>query len=109
MHIFSTLPKQFTNIVDILKNQPIEEQILNSVSTILIEHETARTLRNTMTGSNLNLTRTSSNARTANVHGGKYQRTGGKGKHGQKPYHQKQETTDTSYITYYYCTRKGHK
>jgi len=41
MSIFATLPEQFANIVDILKNRPIEEQTLNSISTILIEHETA--------------------------------------------------------------------
>jgi len=41
MRFFATLPKQFANIVDILKNRPIEEQTLNSISTILIEHETA--------------------------------------------------------------------
>jgi len=41
MRIFATLPEQFANIVDILKNRPIEEQTLNFISTILIEHETA--------------------------------------------------------------------
>jgi len=70
--IFATLPDQFANIVDILKNRPIEGQTLNSISTILIEHETARALRNTMTGSNLNLAGTSSNALSANVNGGKH-------------------------------------
>ena len=72
MRIFATLPKEFGNIVEILKNRPIEEQILNSVSTILIEHETARALRNATTGSNLNLAGTSSNALTANGNDGKY-------------------------------------
>ena len=81
MRIFATLPKQFTNIVDILKNRPIEEQTLNSISTILIEHETAQVLHNTTTGSNLNLAGTSSNAQSANVNGGKHHRTNGKGKH----------------------------
>jgi len=79
MSIFATLPKQFANIVDILKNRPIEEQTLNSISTILIEHETARALCNTTTGSNLNLAGTSSNALSANVNGGKHHRTNGKG------------------------------
>jgi len=40
MHIFATLPEKFTNIVEILKNHPIEEQTLNFIGTILIEHET---------------------------------------------------------------------
>jgi len=40
IRIFATLPEQFTNIGNILKNRPIEEQTLNSISTILIEHET---------------------------------------------------------------------
>ena len=109
MHIFATLPEQFANIVDILKNRPIEEQTLNSVSTILIEHETARALRNTTTGSNLNLARTSSNALTANVNDGKHHRTGGKGKHRRKPYGQKKDSSNTSEIICYYCTRKDHK
>jgi len=81
MHIFATLPKQFANIVDILKNQPIEKQTLNSISRILIEHETARALRNTTTGPNLNLARTSSNPLSANINSGKHHRTNGKGKH----------------------------
>jgi len=81
MRIFATLPKQFTNIVDILKNRPIEEQTLNSISTILIEYETAQALHNTTTGSNLNLAGTSSNALSANVNGCKHHRTNGKGKH----------------------------
>ena len=72
MRIFATLPEEFANIVEILKNRPIEEQTLNSVSTILIEHETARALRNATTGSNLNLAGTSSNALTANANDGKY-------------------------------------
>jgi hypothetical protein len=29
MRIFATLPVQFANIVDIIKNQPIEEETLN--------------------------------------------------------------------------------
>jgi len=70
MRIFATLSEQFANIVDILQNQPIEELTLNSISTILIEHETARALYNTMTGSNLNLAGISSNALSANVNGG---------------------------------------
>jgi len=41
MRILATLPDQFANIVDILKNRPIEEQTLNSISTVLMEHETA--------------------------------------------------------------------
>jgi len=81
MSIFATLPEQFANIVDILKNRSIEEQTLNSISTILIEHETARALRNTTTGSNLNLAGTSSNALSANINGGMHQRTNGKCKH----------------------------
>jgi len=81
MRIFATLPEQFANIVDLLNNQTIEEQRLNSISTILIEHETARALRNTTTGSNLNVAGTSSNALSANVNGGKHHRTNGKGKH----------------------------
>jgi len=105
--IFATLPKQFTNIVDIVKNRLIEEQTLNSVSTILIEHETARALRNSTTDSNLNLARTSSNTLTANVNDGKHHQTGGKGKYRQKPYHQKKDILNTSYIICYYCTRKG--
>jgi len=109
MHIFATLPEQFANIVDIFQNQPIEEQTLNSISTILIEHETARALHNTMTGSNLNLAGTSSNALSANVNGGKHHRTNRKGKHHQKPYNKKQATSDPSNITCYYCTRRGHK
>jgi hypothetical protein len=109
MRIFATLPEEFVNIVDILKNWPIEEQTLNSVSTILIEHETARALRNATTGSNLNLAGTSSNALTANVNRGKHRRTRGKGKHRCKPYDQKQTTSNTSDIICYYCTRKGHK
>jgi len=40
IRILATLPEQFTNIVDILKNRQIEEQTLNSISTIVIEHET---------------------------------------------------------------------
>jgi len=106
---FANLPEQFTNIVDILKNRPIEEQTLNSVSTILIEHETARALRNTTTGSNLNLAGTSSNALTANANDGKHHRTSGKGKHRRKPYDQKKDSSNTSEIICYYCTRKGHK
>jgi len=90
MRILATLPEEFANIVEILKNRPIEEQTLNSVSTILIEHETARALRNATTGSNLNLAGTSSNALTANANSGKYRRTGGKRKFQQKPYNQKQ-------------------
>jgi len=109
MRIFATLPEQFANIVDILKNRPIEEQTLNSISTILIEHETARALRNSTTGSNLNLAGTSSNARSANVNGGKHHRTNGKGKHRQKPYNKRQAVSDSSNITCYYCTRIGHK
>ena len=81
MRIFATLPEQFTNIVDILKNRPIGEQTLNSVSTIIIEHKTARALRSTTTSSNLNLAGASGNALTANVNDGKHHRTGGKGKH----------------------------
>jgi len=81
MRIFATLPEQFANIVDILKNRPIEEQTLNSISMSLIERETARVLRNTTTGSNLNLAGTSSNALSTNVNGGKHYRTNGKGKH----------------------------
>jgi len=73
--IFATLPEQFANIVDILKNRPIEEQTLNSISTILIEHETAQALRNTTTGSNLNQAGTSSNALSANVNGSKLSQT----------------------------------
>jgi len=95
--------------VDILKNRPIEEQTLTSISTILIEHETARALRNTTTGSNLNLAGTSSNAQSANVNSGKHHRINGKGKHRRKPYNKKQATSDPSNITCYYCTRKGHK
>jgi len=109
MHIFATLPKQFANIVDILKNRPIEEQTLNSISTILIEHETARALRNTTTGSNLNLAGTSSNALSGNVNGGKHHQTNGKGKYRRKPYNKKQTTSDPSNITCYYGTRKEHK
>jgi len=99
IRIFSTFPEQFTNIVDILNNRPIEEQTLISISTILIEHETVRALRNTMTGSNLNLAGTSSNALSANVNGGKYHRTNGKGKHRRKPYNKRQATSDSSNIT----------
>ena len=95
--------------MDILKNRPIKEQTLNSISTILIEHETARALRNTTTGSNLNLAGTSSNALSANVNGGKHHRTNGKGKHRRKPYNMKRATSDPSNIMCYYCTRKGHK
>ena len=73
MRIFATLPEQFANIMNILKNRPIEEQTINSISTILIEHETARALHNTMTGSNLNLAGTSSNALSANINGGMHQ------------------------------------
>jgi len=62
-------------------NRPIEEQTLNSISTILIEHETTRALRNTTTGSNLNLAGTSSNALPANVNGDKHHGTNRKGKH----------------------------
>jgi len=109
MRIFATLPDPFANIVDILKNRPIEEQTLNSISTILFEHETARALHNTTTGCNLNLAGTSSNALSANVNGGKHHRTNGKGKHRRKPYNKKQATSDPSNITCYYCTRKGHK
>jgi len=109
MRIFATLPEQFANIVDILKNRPIKEQTLNSISTILIEHETARALHNTTTGSNLNLAGTSSNALSANVNGGKHHRSNGKGKHRRKPYNKRQTTSDPSNITCYYCTRKGHK
>jgi len=72
MRIFATLPEEFTNIVEILKNRPIEEQTRNSVSTILIEHKTARALCNVTIGSNLNLAGTSSNALTANGNDGKY-------------------------------------
>jgi len=109
MRIFATLPKQFTNIVDILKNRPIEEQTLNSTSTILIEHETTQALRNTTTASNLNLAGTPSNALTANVNSDKHQRANGKGKHCRKRYNKKRATSDPSNITCYYCTRKGHK
>jgi len=109
MCIFATLSEQFANIVDILKNRPIEEQTLNSISTILIEHETVQALRNTTTDSNLNLARTSSNALSANVNGGKHHQTNGKGKHCRKPYNKKRAISDSSNITYYYCTRKGHK
>jgi len=98
MRIFATLPEEFANIVDILKNRPIEEQTLNSVSTVLIEHETARALRNATTGSNLNLAGTSSNALTANVNDGKHRRTGGKGKHRRKPYDQMQAAPNTNNI-----------
>jgi len=101
--------EEFANIVDILKNRPIEEQTLNSISTILIEHETSRALRNTTTGFNLNRAGTSSNALSANVNGGKHQRTNRKGKHRRNPYNKKQATSDPSNITCYYCTRKGHK
>jgi len=66
------LPEEFTNIGEILKNRPIEELTLNSVSTILIEHETTRALRNASIGSHPNLAETSSNALTANVNGGKH-------------------------------------
>ena len=41
MRVLATLPEQFANIVDILKNRPIEEQTLNSISTVLIDHEMA--------------------------------------------------------------------
>jgi len=109
MRIFATLAAQFANIADILKNRPIEEQTLNSISTILIEHKTARALRSTTTGSNLNLAGTSSNALSANVNGGKHHRTNGRGKHRRKPYNNKRATSDPSNITCYYCTRKGLK
>jgi len=109
MRIFATLPEQFANIVDILKNRPIQEQTLNSISTILIEHETARALRNTTTGTNLNLVGTSNSALSANVNGGKHHRTNGKGNHRRKPYNNKRATSGPSNITCYYCTRKGHK
>jgi len=109
IHIFVTLPEQFANIVDILKNRPIEEQTLNSIITILIEHETAPALCNTTTGSNLNLAGTSSNALSTNINGGKYYRTNGKGKHHQMPYNKRQATSDPSNIMRYYCIRKGHK
>jgi hypothetical protein len=109
MRILATLPEQFTNIVDILKNRPIEEETFNSVSTILIDHETARAIRNSTTDCNLNLAGTSSNALTANVNDGKHHRTGEKGKHRRKPYDQKEDTSNTSDIICYYCTRKGHE
>jgi len=109
MRIFVTLSEQFTNIVDIHKNGPIEEQILNSISTILIEHKTPRALCNTTTGSNLNLAGTSSNALSANIKVGKHHRTNGKDKYHQKPYNKRQATSDPRNITCYYCTRKGHK
>jgi len=95
--------------VDIIKNQLIEEQTLNSISRILIKHETARALRNTMAGSNLNLAGTSSNVLPANVNGGKHHRTNRKGKDRRKPYNKKQATSDPRNITCYYCTRKEHK
>jgi len=103
------LYEQFPNIVDIPKNRPIEEPTLNSINMIVIEHETILALRNTMTGSNLNLARTYSNALSANVNGGKHHQTNGKRKHRRKPYHKRQATSDPSNITCYYCTRKGHK
>jgi len=81
MRIFATLPEQFAKIVNILKNRPIEEQTHNSNSTILIEDETTRALRNTMTGSYLNLAGTSSNTLTTNFNGGEHHRTNRKGKH----------------------------
>jgi len=109
MRIFATLPEQFANIVDRLKNRPIEEQTLNSISTIVIEHETARALRNTTTGSNLNLAGTSSNALSANANDGKHHWTNRQGKHLRKPYNNKRAASDPSNITCYYCTRKGHK
>jgi len=109
MRIFTTLPEQFANIVDILKNRPIEEQTVNSISTILIEHKNAQALRNTTTSSNFNLAGTSSNALSANVNGGKHHRTDRKGKYRRKPYNKRQATSDPSNITCYYCTRKGHK
>ena len=109
MRIFATLPEQVANIVEIPKNRPIEEQTLNSIGTILIEHETEQARRNTTTGSNLNLARTSSIALSANVNGGKHHRTNGKGKHRLKPYIKKQVTSDPSNITCYCCTKTGHK
>jgi len=109
MRIFVTLPEQFANIVDILKNRPIKEQILNSISTILIEHETARALRNTITGSNLNLAGTSNNTQSANVNSGKHHQTNRKGKPCRKRYNKKQATSNPSNITYYYCTRSRDK
>jgi len=109
MCIFATLPKQFASIVDLLKNRLSEEQTLNSSSTTLIEPETARTPRNTMTGSNLNLAGISSNALSAIVNGGKHQQTNGKGKHCRKPYNKRQRISDPSNITCYICTRKVHK
>jgi len=86
MRVLATLPDQFANIVDILKNRPTEEQTLNSISTVLIEHETARALRDA-TGSNSNLAGTSGQAMTVNAKGGKYRgkHTKGKGKGGRNP------------------------
>jgi len=81
MRICATLSEQFANNVDILKNQLIKPQTLNSISTILSEPETAGALRNMMTGSKLNLAVTSSNAPSANVNGGKYNRTNRNYKH----------------------------
>jgi hypothetical protein len=111
MRIPTTLPEQFANIVDILKNRPMEEQTLNSISTILIEHETTRALRDNSTGSNPNLAGTSGKAMVANAKGGKYRGKYSKGKDngGCKLYDRKPGNSDTSDIVCYYCTKRGHK
>jgi uncharacterized protein YheU (UPF0270 family) len=111
-HLLSTLPGEFSNIVDIITHKPVEEQTLAIVTETLIEYEKKLEARKAEAGAGPNTANTLANANGLSAalrpqHRNNFRRTPYE-KTGNASNDSRRQSRDTSDAECWYCLQKGH-